>query len=260
MAGRIAKRVFRGWMIIILVTILEGIGIGPSVPIGWVIDGVFKVITPYSKELGLVPDYMAFEPISTDWLTDKSPEIVRGLEAYNRKDFEDAYRIWLPLAEAGNAEAQFRVGFLFNLGEGVDQDFAESKYWYELSSVQNHRGAIVGLGNIHINGIFGDKNRKYGAELLEKATFMGSATAPFLLGLAYDLGKGFPIDKNESHRLYNLSFNRGKCRAANEIAYDLSMPEIGITLDLQQALLFAEKASEMGCKNRLLLFYIQKKM
>ena len=32
-----------------------------------------------------------------------------GLDAYGRRDYETAYKLWLPLAEQGNAKAQFIV-------------------------------------------------------------------------------------------------------------------------------------------------------
>ena len=32
-----------------------------------------------------------------------------GWSAYERKDYETAYKLWLPLAEQGNADAQFIV-------------------------------------------------------------------------------------------------------------------------------------------------------
>lgn len=36
-----------------------------------------------------------------------------GLKAYKAKDYQTAYDIWLPLAEAGNAGAQYGVGEIF---------------------------------------------------------------------------------------------------------------------------------------------------
>ena len=32
-----------------------------------------------------------------------------GLDAYKRQDYKTAYKLWLPLAEQGNAKAQFIV-------------------------------------------------------------------------------------------------------------------------------------------------------
>ena len=44
--------------------------------------------------------------------------------AYDNGQFEEARRIWVPLAEAGDPEAQFRLGLLFDLGQGVPKDLA----------------------------------------------------------------------------------------------------------------------------------------
>ena len=32
-----------------------------------------------------------------------------GIDAYNRQDYKEAFRLWLPLAEQGNAKAQFII-------------------------------------------------------------------------------------------------------------------------------------------------------
>ena len=46
-----------------------------------------------------------------------------GLSAYNAGEFERAAKLWAPLAEAGNANAQSGLGFLYYSGFGVRRDF-----------------------------------------------------------------------------------------------------------------------------------------
>jgi len=36
-----------------------------------------------------------------------------GRDAYNRQDYKTAYKLWLPLAKKGNAEAQFNLGLMY---------------------------------------------------------------------------------------------------------------------------------------------------
>jgi len=58
------------------------------------------------------------------------PRVREGFEAYKAGDFKKAYDIWLPLADAGNAEAQFRVGRLYRRGEGVPKISSKAaSYW-----------------------------------------------------------------------------------------------------------------------------------
>lgn len=49
-----------------------------------------------------------------------------GLDAYDRGDFATALKEWRPLAEDGDASAQFYRGLMYHYGEGVPQDHAEA--------------------------------------------------------------------------------------------------------------------------------------
>ncbi len=49
-----------------------------------------------------------------------------GLAAAKRGDYAAALREWLPLAEQGNAAAQYNVGLMYGLGKGVPQDSVEA--------------------------------------------------------------------------------------------------------------------------------------
>ena len=48
-------------------------------------------------------------------------DLQAGWEAYERGDFEAVLREWRPLAEQGNANAQFNLGIMYQTGEGVPQ-------------------------------------------------------------------------------------------------------------------------------------------
>lgn len=53
-----------------------------------------------------------------------------GLAAYVRGDYAEAVRLIRPLAEQGNASAQYRLGFMYTTGQGVPRDLAEAKKWF----------------------------------------------------------------------------------------------------------------------------------
>ena len=53
-----------------------------------------------------------------------------GKAAYDGGDYVTAYNELKPFAEQGNADAQRRLGWMFDLGEGVPQDYAEAMKWY----------------------------------------------------------------------------------------------------------------------------------
>ena len=66
--------------------------------------------------------------------------------AYDRKDYAKALKIVQPLAEAGNAVAQFRLGYLYTQGQGVKQDYALARELYEQAAAQGKAGAQYNLG------------------------------------------------------------------------------------------------------------------
>ena len=55
-------------------------------------------------------------------------------------------------AAAGDATAQFELGALYYLGQGVPQDYAQARTWYEKAAVQGHAKAQFNLGALYENG------------------------------------------------------------------------------------------------------------
>jgi len=55
-------------------------------------------------------------------------------------------------AEQGDAEAQFRLGFMYANGRGVPEDDAEAVRWYRLASVRGHASAQYNLGYMYATG------------------------------------------------------------------------------------------------------------
>ncbi len=62
-------------------------------------------------------------------------------DAYQRGDYAAAYREWLPLAEEGDVEAQFNLGILYDLGQGVAQNKMMAAAWYRKSAEQGFAAA-----------------------------------------------------------------------------------------------------------------------
>ena len=56
--------------------------------------------------------------------------LVKGDEAYEREDFEAALKHYTKAAKKDDAEAQFKLGRLYDRGEGTEADPAEALIWY----------------------------------------------------------------------------------------------------------------------------------
>ena len=65
-------------------------------------------------------------------------QINAGLNAYAAQNKKLAFATWRNVAARGNADAQLRVGLLYELGEGTGQDMIEAYRWLKLAANQAH--------------------------------------------------------------------------------------------------------------------------
>ena len=78
--------------------------------------------------------------------------MAEGMAAAERKDFATAFRELKPVAEQGNIEAQFILGFMYESGEGVPEDDAKAAQWYEKAAQQGEPNAQNNLGLLYAFG------------------------------------------------------------------------------------------------------------
>ncbi|MEL0206452.1 MAG: tetratricopeptide repeat protein, partial [Alphaproteobacteria bacterium] len=76
----------------------------------------------------------------------------KGVSAFQRGDYATALREWTPLAEQGHVEAQYILGVMYSIGQGVEQDYATAAEWYRraaeqgLADAQHNLGVMYALG------------------------------------------------------------------------------------------------------------------
>ncbi len=75
-----------------------------------------------------------------------------GVAAYKLGDYATPLREWRPLAEQGNANAQYNLGFMYINGLGIPQDYAEAAKWFRKAAEQGYAGAQYNLGLMYGNG------------------------------------------------------------------------------------------------------------
>ena len=62
----------------------------------------------------------------------------QAVDAFNEENYQVSFNIFKPLAEQGNAKAQFYLGFLYRIGQTVNQDYYQAYRWYLLSAEQEY--------------------------------------------------------------------------------------------------------------------------
>lgn len=64
------------------------------------------------------------------------PTTAAGVAAVKRGDYVTAFRHFRDRAAAGDAEAQFELGMLYALGNGVERDYVAAWKWSEIAARQ----------------------------------------------------------------------------------------------------------------------------
>ncbi len=72
--------------------------------------------------------------------------------AFEAGNYAEARELWLPLAEAGDAEAQNAVGTIYYLGLGVERNYRKALEWFEQAAKQGHSRAQRNLGMLYMDG------------------------------------------------------------------------------------------------------------
>ncbi len=132
-----------------------------------------------------------------------------GVAAYERSDFAAALGILGPLADQGNPEAQFYLGLMYDLGQGVGQSDKESLKLYRSAADQGYPMAQYYLGLMYDNGQGVPQDFKEALRLYRLAGSQGSALAQYHLGFMYENGNGVGKDFQEAEKWYRLAANLG---------------------------------------------------
>jgi TPR repeat protein len=120
--------------------------------------------------------------------------------AYNEQDYATAMKLAMPLAEAGDADAQYLVGRMYEKGQGVPADKAKVLLWYRKSAEGGNAKAQYKLGAGYAMGFSGLKQSNEKAKKwIKMSAEQGYHRAQKILAYAYQKGLyGFPKDEQKA--------------------------------------------------------------
>jgi TPR repeat protein len=133
----------------------------------------------------------------------KNPEA-----AYERGDYGTAFHFIRPLAEQGDAEAQYKLGTMYANGLFVPKNDTEAIKWYRKAADQGIPGAQLNLGSMYYSGRGVPQDYAEVVKWFRKAADQGNATAQNNLGALYYKGQGVPQDSILAHMWFSLSIPR----------------------------------------------------
>jgi len=104
----------------------------------------------------------------------------------------------MKLAQKGNAEAQFKVGEMYESGRGVEKNMIEAKRWINKAAAQGNQAAGYKLlyYDLQKNGVTKDNKTKLGD--LQDAARDGDGYAQYYVGLMHSRGVGLKKSSNSA--------------------------------------------------------------
>ncbi len=137
-----------------------------------------------------------------------------AVSAADRGDYTRAAQLLRPLAEQGNALAQYNLGVLYRKGRGMPQDDVQARQWYEKAAVQGQAKAQFNLGTLYFNGEGVAKDYQQALRWFRLAADQGEAVAQTKIAIMYDDGRGVPHDIVQTYKWYSLAATNGDKPAA----------------------------------------------
>jgi TPR repeat protein len=132
-----------------------------------------------------------------------------GFAAVERRDFATALRLFRPLAEQGNADAQNELGVMYARGLGVTQSYREAVKWYRLAAGQQHAVAQSNLGFMFYQGEGVPQDYNEAAKWFRLSADQGYPEAQNNLGTMYRSGQGVSRDFKEALKWFRLGAEQG---------------------------------------------------
>jgi uncharacterized protein len=119
-------------------------------------------------------------------------DLAAAKRAYQQKDYAAAFKESTVLARQGNADAQFILGQMYLMGQGVLKDPDQAIKWFKASAAQGNADAQFYLGSYYL---LPQRDIAEGVKWLRLSAEQGHQDAQYLLGKAYVQGsKEFPPD------------------------------------------------------------------
>lgn len=92
-------------------------------------------------------------------------------------DWYAGFKLWLKLAEEGDAKAQYNVGRCYDRGDGIDQDLEQADFWYQRAAGQKEPRSHYNLYLLYSNKDFPKRYDQQAEKYLAEAVLLKESRA-----------------------------------------------------------------------------------
>ncbi|WP_051303065.1 tetratricopeptide repeat protein [Psychromonas aquimarina] len=174
-----------------------------------------------------------------------SAKFTQGYEASQAGDYKRAIELWTPLAEKGDAAAQYTLGWMYESGKGVPKNAQQAVYWYTKAAEQGDVASQYVLATMYEKGTEIPENQHKAVSWFLKAANQGDAVSQFKLGVHFQTGSGVQQSDKESLMWFHKAAEQGHITAQINLGKVYQSGK-GTTQDYQLAIQWYETAATQG--------------
>ena len=137
-------------------------------------------------------------------------DVKTGVDAWQAGNYAAAIKEWRPLADNGDADAQFNMGQAYKMGRGVPANIKIAGGWFQKAAAQGHEHAQTNYGII----LYDTGNRAAALPWLKKAADRGDPRAQYALAVELTNGQIIGQDFARAYALMTRSAAQGMPAAA----------------------------------------------
>ena len=163
----------------------------------------------------------------------------------DRQDHDAAVTLCTKAAEEGDAKAQYYLGVMYNIGDGVPKDKAKAVEWLTKAAEQGDAAAQLNLGGLYAFGEGVQQDWGKALEWFTKAAEQGSAVAAYYLGVMHKDGEGVPQDYSKALELLTVAAEREGASAQFHLGHMYAEGE-GVPKDHVKAYMWLSLAGAQG--------------
>lgn len=173
-------------------------------------------------------------------------DLAVGLAAFRGGDYGLALSELKPLAQQGEAQAQFYLGVSYQKGWGVIADTAKAAQWYRRAAEQGMTKAQHNLALLYLRGEGLEADPGKAREWFERAARQGDMRAAHELGLMYFRGDGVQRDFGQARGWWQKAADAGEASAAYDLGILYRRGQGGVPRDVAASIKLWTQAARAG--------------
>jgi TPR repeat protein len=132
-------------------------------------------------------------------------DVEEGNTAYQQHDYQAALNAWNPAAQQGDTDAEYNVGQLYRLGQGVKINYLTAQSYYIKAAQKDHPLAQLNLGTMYYSGKLGVDEEESAFYWLHKAAENDNAEAQWMIAVMLFNGQGVIQDSIAAYSWLTLA-------------------------------------------------------